>query len=544
MTKLHEDILSAIQKNQSEIDATVRKNKSSGSGASESYVSESGASQSKTSGKRELRVSSVPDIPDEISSRHPLITTKGWENLKRLSQNKNAPRWNYFTIGDKVDSEDLNYVESFRKIFFQKDPINQNCPSESILAFVDGMTSRSTWFEESIPEGTDLKKSWHNLRTMKRADLAAGFCDIVPRSSNYDRLIVYDTSGTTGHAIVVPHHPRALALNHVFAEYALKAYGISTDFSSIKTACINVCAQQNTYVFSNIFSVWNEAAFAKVNLKEDEWSTGIEGARQFFKDANPHFITADPVTIGEMLRWELPVRPAAIFSTALVLSLQLKKRAEEYFKCPVIDWYSTTETGPIGFAPPAGTSESFADSASSSGSCPSVDVDSSGQNSDYGDYLQIFGPDIFVELLDEHGYPVENGERGEITITGGRNPWLPLLRYRTGDYAAFKNGRNDRLYDFLGREPVIFRAVNGSIVNAVDIARTLRLCCPFVQHQFTQFKDLSCELLIKPLPSVNINIKSIESSIFELFGDSQKLKTKILETNSTGKLISYISEVA
>ena len=504
--KTHEEILTAIQRNQAEIDATVQKAKA-GHG---------------------------DPIPTLIAERHPLITQKGYSNLKRLSQNANAPRWNYFTIGDKVNSDDLKAVEKFRKLFFSDNSSNLNAthgnsdsPSESILAFVEKMRSRSAWFEEVIPESTDFKKSWTSLKTMARVDIATRFCDIAPYSEDYDRLIVYDTSGTTGHAIVVPHHPQALALNHVFAEYALKAYGISTDFSSIKTACINVCAQQNTYVFHNIFSVWNEAAFAKVNLKEDEWATGIEGARQFFKEAKPHFITADPVTIAEMMRWQLPVKPAAIFSTALALSRQLKEEAEQYFECPVIDWYSTTETGPIAFSPPC--------------------EDSIGNDESF---LKIFGPDIFLELLDEDGHPVPDGERGEITITGGRNPWLPLLRYRTGDYASFFidpiTGTCDRtkLCDFLGREPVVFRATNGSVINAVDIARAFRLICPFVQHQFTQRKDFSCNLLIKPLPSVNVNIEAIEASVRELFGKTQKLTSDIIDKDSDKKLIPYVSEVS
>ena len=40
--------------------------------------------------------------------------------------------------------------------------------------------------------------------------------------------------------------------------------------------------------------------------------------------------------------------------------------------------------------------------------------------------------------------PVPAGERGEITLTGGFNFCLPLLRYRTGDFASLDFVRGSR----------------------------------------------------------------------------------------------------
>jgi phenylacetate-CoA ligase len=51
------------------------------------------------------------------------------------------------------------------------------------------------------------------------------------------------------------------------------------------------------------------------------------------------------------------------------------------------------------------------------------------------DYHQF--PDYgYLELLDEQGQPVGVGERGEIVGTGFLNRVMPLIRYRTGDYAT------------------------------------------------------------------------------------------------------------
>ena len=62
--------------------------------------------------------------------------------------------------------------------------------------------------------------------------------------------------------------------------------------------------------------------------------------------------------------------------------------------------------------------------------------------------------------------------RGEIAVTGGRNPFVPLLRYRTGDWGRLDYGRcpcgdrMPRLLDLEGRPPVVFRRPDGSPVRS------------------------------------------------------------------------------
>src|SRR5205085_11515747 len=126
-----------------------------------------------------------------------------------------------------------------------------------------------------------------------------------------------------------------------------------------------------------------------------------------------------------------------------------------HFACPIVDLYSMNESGPVAFN--AGD-----------------------------DGHEILPHDLYVEILDDHSRPCPPGTRGEITLTGGNNPYLPLLRYRTGDFAALDfSGPLPVLIGFAGRPPVVFRTTQGRRFNSIDVATVLRdLPLPyFAAHQ-------------------------------------------------------------
>jgi phenylacetate-CoA ligase len=76
--------------------------------------------------------------------------------------------------------------------------------------------------------------------------------------------------------------------------------------------------------------------------------------------------------------------------------------------------------------------------------------------------------------------------RGEITLTGGRNPFAPLLRYRTGDFAALSwDGGHPVLIGLEGRQPVLYVTSRGRTVHSMEISRALR-SLPLVQFRMNQ----------------------------------------------------------
>jgi len=73
----------------------------------------------------------------------------------------------------------------------------------------------------------------------------------------------------------------------------------------------------------------------------------------------------------------------------------------------------------------------------------------------------------YFELLDERDRPVATpGQRGEIVGTGFINTVMPLIRYRTGDWATYVGGRCASC----GREHIVIRDIRGHRTQEVLIA--------------------------------------------------------------------------
>lgn len=438
--------------------------------------------------------------------------------VDRLRQHQDAPKWNH-SAGDRLLPSDRTALSKFADALASQRARRE--PGEvpgGVLAWLEGRADKSPHMRRALA-GRKPERDWALIATMSREDLAVRPHDIVPDDADLANMLVYRTAGTTGHALLVPHAARAVGAYLPFLELGLRRHGVRPSFSARSVGLFLVGAQARTVTYPSSFSYWKGAGFAKLNLNPADWPAA-GSAERYFAEFAPPLLTGDPLSFAEMLRQGVRHRPKAMVTTAVALSAGLKKRLEKAYRCPVIDWYSLTETGPLGYACPKGRG-----------------------------YHQL-PHDAYLEALRADGRPAAPGERGEIAVTGGRNPYLPLLRYRTGDWGRLDYGRcpcgdpMPRLLDLEGRAPVVFRRADGSPVNPVDASRVLREF-PLVQHEMLQKKDGSVELVVRPVGS-GFPTERLRAALSELFGNGVRISVDVsttLGSRKGGKAVPYRTEL-
>ena len=237
-------------------------------------------------------------------------------------------------------------------------------------------------FRARLGDASLVDRAWASIATTSREDLATRPETFVPDDVPLDRMIVYRTAGTTGHALLVPHDARAAACYLPLLEVALARWGVEARLGGEDVAML-VGAQARTVTYATSLAAGATAGFAKLNLSPGEWPAEDAPAR-FFADLAPALLTGDPISFAELVARGVAARPRALVTTAVAMSDAVRARLGEHFGAPVIDWYSLTETGPIGYGCPRGARA-----------------------------YHVVSSDLFVEALDPHGAPVGAGERGE-----------------------------------------------------------------------------------------------------------------------------------
>jgi phenylacetate-CoA ligase len=192
----------------------------------------------------------------------------------------------------------------------------------------------------------------------------------------------------------------------------------------------------------------------------------------------------------------------------MALTSGLRRKLEERFECPVLDVYSMNEAGPIAV----------------------FDAQRDGH--------VLLQPRMFIEILDPLGNPVSKGKRGEITVTGGFNFCLPLLRYRTGDFASLEYGVDEPvLKNLSGRQPVRFRAENGEWINNINVTHALSHL-PLAQFGLHQKEDASLVLRLAP-NSMSMSPQVLQALV-TLFGTA---RIDVEELTAEGKVLQYTSDL-
>jgi phenylacetate-CoA ligase len=136
---------------------------------------------------------------------------------------------------------------------------------------------------------------------------------------------------------------------------------------------------------------------------------------------------------------------------------------------------------------------------------------------------------------------VREGARGEVALSCARNPFLPLLRYRTGDRALLVRRRGEQLLgDLEGRAPVVFLDAAGRWVNGIDVSYLLKPF-PLARYALHQATDRSLRLSVQ---GIALDLNRIRAVLAKLFGDLP-LQIGPLGPSAagSGKLVPYTTDL-
>ena len=450
--------------------------------------------------------------------RFPLITAEGHRLLQRLEEHPQAPRYTHPGY-NRMTPDGLRRAKALAAQLRDSPPLWRHGEVPAWLTeFVAWCDREVPFYRRRGPPPATLPRReasrsgvdrFFDIPTTSRADLNREPWAFVPDSQPLDDLIIYNTSGTTGHPLDILTHPDNLALYIPLLQSALAMRGLTLGGGPGRVAMVLVCFQKRTYTYAAVSAVLDQAGFVKINLNPGDWRDPGDRA-VFLDDLAAEVFTGDPLAFAELAKLPLRARPTALVSTAMTLSLRLKQALEARFGCPVLDMYSMNESGPVAVAESDGRA------------------------------YRLLQPRLYVEILDPGGAPCPPGVRGEITLSGGFNPFLPLLRYRTGDFASLEfRGAQPRLAGLAGRPPVTFRSADGRLLNNVDISIALRPF-PIAQYALHQSADGSLRMQVR-----GAGRSEIREALLALFGPEQALMIEEVESleMAGGKVIQYTSDL-
>jgi phenylacetate-CoA ligase len=441
---------------------------------------------------------------DELTDgdRYPTLTEHGRRMLQLLREHPHAPRFQNQS-GNRLTPQRLERVRAFeREQAGARFAWRPGVPPPWV-----GPLLAQTYAE--VPHYQRLGSPPARLEDVppvSRADLARDIAAFVPDSAPVDELINFRTSGTTGHSLLVASHPVVAASYLTFHKRALRRFGIELRHGRGQVGVVLLGLQRRCFTYVSVTPTMDESGLVKLNLHPEDWRHPDDRAR-YLDALAPEIYAGDPLSFAELAALPLRSRPRALLSTSMALTPALRQRLEERFACPVLDLYSLNEAGPV----------AVADAAA-------------------GGHV-LLQPGMYVEILGEDDRPVPPGARGEITLTGGFNFCLPLLRYRTGDHAALAMaGDEPMLVALQGRPPVRFRASDGTWLNNIDVTHALGRF-PLAQYGLHQAADGTLVLRVQ---ASGVPEAELRQALARLFGPAQSLTIEALPPLA-GKVVQYTS---
>ncbi|NCT90159.1 AMP-dependent synthetase [Cellulomonas sp. APG4] len=389
---------------------------------------------------------------DDVA-RWPTLDTAGARVLTAVTSDPSAPTWVHRT-GDRLTSDDLAALRGAPRRHAAAPGPDAGAPP----AWVDALVARA---HEQVPRYRRRAREGRSsgttpltaLPTLDRDDLRGGVADLVPLDVALDRVLEGTSSGSTGAALRIPLHPVTVAADLLLLHRLMGDAGVAWHAEPDRLGLVNLVDQRAAFTYASAMTAFprpDEVAapvMARVNLDDAAWNA--PGDRERFLAAwDPQVVSTSPlplVRLVELVRAGLVLHPLALVSGAAHLTPAVRALVGETWDVPLLDLYGLRETGPVA------------------------------ARWDDGPHV-VLPRRVWVEVLDADGVPCPDGVRGEIAVTTDENPYLPLLRYRTGDHGSLRRRADGtvEVHGLEGRAPVRYQHADGSWRPSVDATQVLQ----------------------------------------------------------------------
>jgi phenylacetate-CoA ligase len=441
------------------------------------------------------------------AERWPTLTPDGAAHLDALRHHPAAPVWVHAT-GDRLTADDLPVLAATARRFTEAAGAAKVAEAAEAAGDSDARTGTShpatgcdvpAWVTDLVERAHTVVPRYRRARDQRRSharsplddlppvtrdDLRADLASFVPVDVDLSRVLEGTSSGSTGAAVVVPLHPVAVAADLALLRLLVRDAGATWEPHEDRLGLVNLVDQRAAFTYASAMTGFDAASgraasdpavplMARVNLDPGAWRDPADRST-FLRGTDPQVLSSSPLPLLALAdldaREGLGLHPVAVVSGAAHLTPPARARLRAAWGVPVIDLYGLRETGAVA------------------------------SRADDGPFV-VVPRRVWVEILSDDGTPVADGSPGEVVVTTDENPYLPLLRYRTGDRARIVRphgpGGRVELHDLEGRSPVRYLHADGRWLGSVDATQVLQ-AAGIAAWQLHQRADGTIDLTVVP----------------------------------------------
>lgn len=247
----------------------------------------------------------------------------------------------------------------------------------------------------------NIERDWNKLPVMRKETLATNLDRVISEHYLADyvmgKLVRMHTSGTTGTCMDIYWDKRDYFKSLV--PLWLKRWKVAGVHPKDKVCFFSTCVD----ISKNEIIEKNALIISKTNLTMER----LYNIWNKILDFQPTWLLIQPsmasLLCNVVLEDDLPKLPTLkyIELTGEMALTSLKDKLKEVFRCEIGCHYGTMEVSTIGY--------------------------------ENDNVYQLFDTSTYLEVLDERGKGVKDGEIGEICVTSLHNHVMPFVRYATGD---------------------------------------------------------------------------------------------------------------